>query len=103
MKVKIIMTTTDNDETKNKIIFNLLEKRLAACIQVKEIYSFYLWKNNVEKAKEVLLIIKTLPEFIEKVIKEIKENHNYEIPEIVIIEAESDKDYFNWMKKELNV
>ncbi|HIQ50785.1 MAG TPA: divalent-cation tolerance protein CutA [Nautiliaceae bacterium] len=97
--IKIVITTTDNDKTKNEIIFNLLEKKLAACIQVKEIYSFYLWEGNVEKAKEVLILIKTLPELVEKVKEEIKKAHNYKIPEILVLEGEVNEDYLNWMKK----
>jgi len=97
--IKIVITTTDNDKTKNEIIFNLLEKKLAACIQVKEIYSFYLWEGNVEKAKEVLILIKTLPELVEKVKEEIKKAHNYKIPEILVLEGEVNEDYLDWMKK----
>jgi periplasmic divalent cation tolerance protein len=99
--LKIILTTTDNEEIKNKIVFSLLEKKLAACIQVKEIYSFYLWKGEVEKGKEVLLIIKTLPKLERKVIEEKKKLHNYEIPEIIILDGKSSEKYIKWMEEVL--
>ncbi len=100
----IIIQTTTNDENIASLISNiLLERKLAACIQKYEIESLYRWKNKIEKDREIILNIKTKASLFKEIEKIIRENHNYETPEIIalpIISASSD--YLNWLKEELS-
>lgn len=97
-----IFTTTEKKEDAENIAKILLEKRLASCVQISEIESHYWWKGKIENSKEFLCIIKTKKELYEEIEKEIKKIHPYEIPEIIAIEIlNGNKDYFEWMEKEI--
>ncbi len=59
MSIVVIQTTCSNDEEARKIAKILIEKKLAACVQMSEIESFYMWQDEFCNDKEVLLNIKT--------------------------------------------
>lgn len=73
--------------------------KLAACVQVlPEMKSFYFWEGAVQKQPEHLLLIKTLPEKQQALQLFILENHSYDVPEIVALEAsEVSETYLDWL------
>ena len=78
----------------------LVEKKLAACVQISAIDSVYSWKGKIEKAKEYRLVIKGRSfSAIEKALKKI---HPYEVPEIISVPVKSNKSYLNWINKNSN-
>lgn len=98
-----VLTTTGKKEDALKIARVLLEKRLAACFQIiGPLSSLYWWKGKIEEAEEWLCIIKSKGDLYEELEKTIRENHPYEIPEIIAIPiAFGDKNYFGWISMEL--
>lgn len=82
----IIQTTCANKKEAQKIAHYLIKKKLAACVQMTDIESLYLWKNEICNDKEKLLNIKTKKENFEKIQRKIKELHSYDLPEIIAIE-----------------
>ncbi len=98
----IILTTTDSEEKADKIASHLLEKRLAACVQIFPIKSYYRWKGKIENSSEFALFIKTKKPKYKDVEKEIKSVHSYETPEIISIPIlDGSKDYLSWLSKEV--
>ncbi|MEM2121544.1 MAG: divalent-cation tolerance protein CutA [Candidatus Woesearchaeota archaeon] len=103
-KYLVIITTTNTRENAEKILKVLLEKRLVACAQILKTNSFYWWKNKIENSKEYLIILKTKKEFYDIVEKTIKENHNYEIPEIISLDIKKGYDkYLSWIDETLSI
>jgi len=99
----IIKTTFDNKKDAESIANKLITSKLAACIQISEVESYYMWKGKTEKAHEYKLDIKTSSKNYRKIEKFIKKNHKYEIPEIIAVKIKkASKKYLNWMKGELN-
>lgn len=95
----IVTTTNVSNEETEKIAITLLEKKLAACVQVLPIKSYYTWKDKLNIETENLLIIKCKQSDFAEVEKCIKENHSYEVPEIVMMPIEEgSKEYLNWIK-----
>ncbi len=102
-KYCIIQTTTDDEKVASLISEILIEKNLAACIQSYNIKSSYRWKGNIENATEILLNIKTKSAYYKEIEKVIKENHNYEIPEIIVLPIiDGSGEYMEWIDKALN-
>jgi periplasmic divalent cation tolerance protein len=96
----IVQTTCQDKEEANKIAKQLIEKRLAACIQMSEIDSFYMWEKRLCNDKEVLLNIKTKKENFKKIKSKIKELHSYDVPEIICINIDKlSKDYKKFIEK----
>jgi periplasmic divalent cation tolerance protein len=100
MKIKILYTTTDNLHTAESIAKDLIEHKLSSCVQIiPKIKSLYPWQGSLEHANEISLQIKTKPELVQTCKDIILKKHNYEIPEILSIEADILNDnYENWFK-----
>ena len=96
----IIKTTTDSHKTMKLIANTLLNKKLAACVNmIPRMRSKYVVDGRITESREVILLVKTTKKLEKKVYKTIKELHNYEIPEISTIQASNvDKDYEKWLR-----
>ena len=98
----IIKTTFGNKKDAEEAAKKIIESRLAACIQLSEVESYYRWNNKTENAHEYRLEIKTLDKNYKKIEKLITKNHKYQIPEIISYKlAKGSKKYLNWMKNEI--
>ena len=96
----IIKTTTDSHKAMKLIANTLLNKKLAACVNmIPRMRSKYIVDGRITESREVILLIKTSEKLENKVYKTIKDLHNYEIPEISTIQTSKvDKNYENWLK-----
>ena len=96
----IILTTTNSENDAEILAEKLLETKLAACIQIQKIKSFYTWNEKIERSDEYLLLIKTRTELFTHISEFIKRNHTYEVPEIIQIPiTNGSKEYLNWLEK----
>ena len=94
----IIITTYPNKEAAKTIAKLLVEKRLAACVQMIPIESIYLWQDNICDDNEVVLFIKSKTVLFDKIVAEIKVNHSYEVPEIIQIPiSDGLPEYLRWI------
>ncbi|MFZ1884557.1 MAG: divalent-cation tolerance protein CutA [Rhodoplanes sp.] len=77
----------------------LVERRLAACVNILPgMISHYAWEGAVERAEEVVMIIKTRASLAENVGAAVKEMHSYATPAILVIPLESvDSSYLKWL------
>ncbi|NVM01132.1 MAG: divalent-cation tolerance protein CutA [Candidatus Helarchaeota archaeon] len=99
-----VFCTTEKKEEAKKIAKSLVNKRLAACVQIiGPILSTYWWKENVETSEEWLCLIKSKKSLFEKLEKSIKEVHSYKTPEIIALPfIDGSKDYLKWLDNELS-
>ena len=96
----LVLTTVPSIETGQLIANKLLELKLAACINmVPAINSLYTWKGEICKDEEILLMIKSKSTlFSEELVPALKNNHPYDVPEIIALPVISgDKDYLDWI------
>jgi periplasmic divalent cation tolerance protein len=95
----LVLTTASSKEEARKIGRALVERLLAACVNiVPQVGSIYRWEGEVEEAEEWLLIIKTTRSAFERVRDAIKELHSYDVPECVAVSIESGSmEYLNWL------
>lgn len=96
---RIILTTAGSQEEADKIAHALVDRRLAACVNiVPQIGSVYRWQGKVETAQEWLLLIKTEAELYERVRDALKELHSYDLPECVMLEVTGgSQEYLDWI------
>jgi periplasmic divalent cation tolerance protein len=99
-----IVTTTANKADAEKLARALVERRLAACVQIGgPITSCYRWQGQVETAEEWLCTIKTRRELYERVDAAIKELHPYQTPEILATQiVAGSPDYVAWLNEQTN-
>ena len=99
MKAIIVQTTCASKKEAKKIANILIEEKLAACVQLSKITSLYSWENKRCVDKEILLSIKTKKENFKKIQRKIKENHSYDLPEIIEIQiTNASKEYLQFIE-----
>jgi periplasmic divalent cation tolerance protein len=98
-----IITTMDSKNIAQKIADTLVEKKLAACVQISSpIQSTYLWKDDLESSIEYMCMIKTRKDLFDKVEETIINLHNYDVPEILAVPIiMGHKPYIEWLEEEL--
>lgn len=100
MKAVIVQTTTSNEEEAKKIAKILIQDKLAACVQLKEIESLYNWDGKLCCERETLLSIKTKKELFSKVKSKILELHSYDTPEIIELDISNiSENYLKFIKE----
>ncbi len=98
-----ITTTTAKRDDAQAIAAALVDRRLAACVQVVgPITSTYRWKGAIETAEEWMCIIKTGRDKFPEIQALLKESHPYDVPELIAtpIVAGSDA-YLAWIAEQL--
>jgi periplasmic divalent cation tolerance protein len=98
-----VTTTTETKEDAQKIAYSIVEKRLAACVQiVGPITSIYWWKDKIEEAGEWLCIMKSSQSLYAELEKTIQKTHPYDVPEIISVPIDGgSKRYLEWLEKEI--
>jgi len=98
----VVLVTTANLTEARAIATQLIEAKLAACVNLLPIDSIYTWKGKVEQGKEYQLIIKTDLSKFEQLAEKIKTLHSYEVPEIIAIPiVAGSKGYLDWLGSSL--
>ena len=99
MKPVLVLTTTGADFDARALARELVEARVAACVNVVErIQSIYRWEGRVTEDAEQLLIIKTSDERVAALREELFKRHPYEVPEFVVVPiAETSDAYGAWV------
>lgn len=94
-----VLTTLPNAEIAGELARALVEKRLAACVNIlAPCRSVYRWKDDIQEDGEVPLIIKTTAELYPALETYLRTHHPYELPEIVALEVTRGlPDYLQWI------
>ena len=80
----IIYITAGSKEEADKLSRGLVEEKLAFCVNaVPGIQSTYQWEGKIHVDDEILLIVKTRQDRYEALERWVKQNHSYDIPEII--------------------
>ena len=97
------VTTVARREDAEEMARALVEKRLAACVQiVGPVHSTYRWKGDVKTAREWLCLIKSRGDLYEKLERAILEMHSYETPEIIAVPITAgSKRYLEWLEEQV--
>ncbi len=90
-------------EEAQRVARALVEKRLAACVNIiPGVRSVYRWEDVIEDDEEVLLAIKTSRALLDELRAEIERLHSYEIPEVLALPVvDGSERYLAWMNREL--
>lgn len=99
----MVYVTCGSDDEARRLSRGLVEKRLAACVNIAEVTSVYEWKGKIEDDSERLLIIKTIDSKFDELERYVKSNHSYECPEILALEVKTgSKEYIDWAVSVIN-
>ena len=98
----VVFITIDSQVNAQKLADKLLTARKAACVNIiPKVSSQYWWQGKIEKADEVMLVVKTRTALLDGLIVLVKQNHPYSVPEILALPIiGGNQDYLAWLDKE---
>ncbi|HEV3220444.1 MAG TPA: divalent-cation tolerance protein CutA [Candidatus Acidoferrales bacterium] len=98
----VVLVTCASVVEARRIAESVVNKRLAACGNVcsSAVNSIYRWKGKVEKATEVLLILKSTRKVFAELEREVRRLHSYKIPEIIALSVVAgSRSYLQWVQE----
>jgi periplasmic divalent cation tolerance protein len=98
-----VITASDARPKAEAIARALVERRLAACVQIiGPVTSIFHWQDKIDTAEEWLCLAKTGADQYDQVETAIRQVHTYEVPEILAVPVLAGfKGYLDWMRTEL--
>ena len=94
------MITTESSRTNAMRMAKLLiQSNLAACVSIKQIFSIYEWKDDIEETKEFEITIKSKLEFKDRLIDFVNKNSTYDVPQIIYKKYHAEMKYYDWLNK----
>lgn len=81
----MLLTTTASRDEAARLANLLIDERLAACVQLLPVESFYRWDGRTQNEAETLLLVKTRAALFDEAIARIRQAHSYTVPEIVAL------------------
>ena len=104
MNALLVLTNLPDRETAERLAGALIEKRVAACVNIlAPCSSVYRWKGAVQRDEEHPVLIKTTAERYQALEAAIRAAHPYELPEIIAVPIERGLPaYLDWVRAETN-
>lgn len=100
----IAMSTAPSREVAGALARALVDRRLAACVNVVPCSSVYRWEGEVQEDEEFLMVIKTRRTYIDDIRDLLEKEHPYDLPELVSMEVEDGSaGYLNWIRDETEI
>lgn len=95
----VALCTCDNIETAQKIAKSVVQQKLAACVNIfPSVQSVYTWNDQVEQSEEVMMILKTPINLVEKLKLAVIALHPYDVPEFICLDiTNGHQPYLDWL------
>jgi periplasmic divalent cation tolerance protein len=96
---RLVLSTAGSREEAESIAESLVDLGLAACVNlVTGVTSIYRWQGSIERADEIILIIKTTEPRLAELEAALRKLHSYEVPELLVLTPErGGENYLAWL------
>lgn len=104
MRRLVVISTAPRAEDAEFMARELVERRLAACVNVlPPMISIYRWRGDVERTEEVLMVVKTTEDRFEAVRDALVKGHSYDVPEVLALEVRAGHaPYLAWLDESVS-
>ena len=102
MDMRLVLVTHPNKEHAERITRGVIDAKLAACVLVTDVKSFYNWEGKLNEDDEVVTILKTTTDKVADLEKYITTNHDYDVPAIISFQGNANQSYGKWLSQQLN-
>ncbi len=84
--VRVALVTAPDAATAESLVHSLVEERIVACGNiVPGVVSIYRWQGAIERAGEVLVVLKTTAAAVPRLLARVPALHPYEVPEVLVL------------------
>lgn len=77
----LVLTTEADATTAESLARQLLQEGLAGCISLRPVVSLYPWQGKLQRSEEVQLVIKTMPDRVDRLRQRLLQLHSYDLPQ----------------------
>jgi periplasmic divalent cation tolerance protein len=100
----LVLSTCGSRKEAEEIARDIVQRRLAACVNIMHVRSHYRWKGRIRAEREYLMIVKTRSELFARLKGRILALHTYQLPEIVSLRINDGyKRYLDWIDEEVRM
>lgn len=101
----LVYTTFSNFEEAKTVSEELLNEKLIVCVNIfPEVNSLYLWEGKISNSCEVVAIMKSRNDQVDKIVEKIEAMHSYDQPAIAVMSIEkANKSFTNWANSVIDV
>lgn len=97
---RVALTTVPDEECARALSRRLVEEGVAGCVHRLALRSSYRWQGEIRDDAEFLLVMKTTPERLADLEREVHAGHPYEVPEFLVLEvASGSASYLAWLRQ----
>jgi periplasmic divalent cation tolerance protein len=99
--LSVVTTTVADADSARRLAKGAVRARLAACVQVEEIESHYVWNGAEQADAEWRLVCKTLPSAAPALLAWLRAQHPYQVPQLLTHEVLAQPDYAAWVTQQV--
>ncbi len=98
-KMALVLSNFASPESARSVVRILMQERTIACANIFQPHlAIYPWNGQIHEQDETAVLFKAAWENKEKLLKRLRELHPYELPGIILIGADVNKDYADWLR-----
>lgn len=99
----VVLITVPTKKEARVIARALVAAKLVACVNVVDkVNSLFWWKQKIDSAQELLLVVKSRKDKLASLIKKVRSMHSYTVPEIIALPIVGGcKPYLEWIDESL--
>ncbi|WP_375316042.1 divalent-cation tolerance protein CutA [Wolbachia endosymbiont (group A) of Colletes cunicularius] len=101
----LIYTTFSSLKEAKTVSEELLNEKLIVCVNIfPEVNSLYLWEGKISNSCEVVAVMKSKNDQVDKIVEKIEAIHSYDQPAIAVMPIEkANKSFTNWANSVIDV
>jgi periplasmic divalent cation tolerance protein len=101
LDILTVTTTVGSLPAAQKLAREIVKRRLAACVQLAHVHSYYHWQGQLSEDPEVQLTLKTIPDNVDALQQLFHEQHPYDVPQFASWPCRSSEGYAQWVRAEV--
>jgi periplasmic divalent cation tolerance protein len=103
-ETSVVLVTAPDRAVAERVVTALVEERLAACGNIVDgVTSIYRWHGALERADEVLIVLKTLRGLVPRLTERVVTLHPYDVPEVLALPVSAGLGaYMDWIAANAN-
>ena len=101
MDMRLVLVTHPNKEHAERITRGVINAKLAACVLVTDVKSFYNWEGKLNEDDEVVTLLKTATDKVTELVQHIETHHDYDVPAIITLQASANQAYGSWLAQQV--
>lgn len=98
-KMALVLSNFASPETARSVVRILMQEQIITCANIfPPHFAIYPWDGQIQEESETAVLFKGPWENRDRLIKRLRDIHPYELPGIILLDAETHPDYAAWLR-----